>query len=173
MNFLKITALCSVFALSATGPLAALEKTISGVEVSSALSSYEKTNVHKFWPTLNEDLATAISAKLNVDDEADAPRLSVEINKVSIDGDTILPDSGEFNTLEGTITTHAGINDPNATDKTGGGDAQTGSYALRMTAVSGESNMPEDWVVVAPSQEDFYKALVDAYATTIVERIKQ
>jgi hypothetical protein len=33
--------------------------------------------------------------------------------------------------------------------------------------------VPDDWILVAPSQEDFYNALVDAYATTIVERIAE
>ncbi len=173
MNLFKTTALCSVFALAAAGPLAALEKTLSGVEVTSALSSYEETNVHKFWPTLDEDLATAISSKLNVDDKADAPRISVEINKVSVDGDTMLPDSGEFNTLEGTVTTYEGGNDPEAANKADDTDSQIGSYALRMTATSGEREVPDDWVTVAPSQDDFYNALVDAYATTIVERIEE
>lgn len=173
MNLLKTTALCSVFALAAAGPLAALEKTLSGVEVTSALSSYEENNVHKFWPSLDEDLATAIASKLNIDDTADAPRISVEINKVSIDGDTVLPDSGEFNTLEGTVTTHEGGNDPDAIHKADNRDGQTGSYALRMTATSAEREMPDGWVTVAPSQDDFYNALVDAYATSIVDRFEE
>lgn len=173
MNLFKTIALCSVFALAAAGPLAALEKTLSGVEVTSDLSSYEEANVLKFWPSLDEDLATAISSKLNIDDKVDAPRISVEINKVSVDGDTVLPDSGEFNTLEGTVTTHEGGNDPEATNKADDPDSQIGSYALRMTATSAEREMPDGWVTVAPSQDDFYTALVDAYATTIVERIEE
>lgn len=173
MTLFKITALCSVFALSAAGPLAALEKTLSGVEVKSDLSSYEDNNVLKFWPSMDEDLATAISSKLNIDEKADAPRISVEINKVSIDGDTVLPDSGEFNTLEGTVTTHEGGNETASTSQDETEDAIIGSYPLRMTAISGEHDLPDDWVTVAPSQDDFYNALIDAYATSIVERIEE
>lgn len=42
-----------------------------------------------------------------------------------------------------------------------------------MIAVSEEGDAPEGWVIVAPTQDDFYKALVDSYATAIVERIEE
>lgn len=173
MNLFHTTAICSVFALAAAGPLAALDKTLSGVEVTSDLSAYEENNVLKFWPTLSEDLATAIVSKLNVDEKSDAPRIEVEINKVSIDGDTVLPDSGEFNTLEGTVTTHEGGNATASVSQDETQNALIGSYPLRMTAVSADSEVPEGWVTVAPSQDDFYNALIDGYATTIVERIEE
>lgn len=173
MNLLKITTLCSVFALSAAGPLAAMDKTLSGIEVKANLTAYEDNNVLKFWPTLEEDITTAIASQVTVNDGADAPRISVEINKVAIDGDTILPDSGEFNQLEGTVTTHEGNNNVDSVSKGQTQDALIGSYALRMSAVSGEREMPRGWVVVAPSQDDFYNALIDAYASAIVERIEE
>ena len=173
MNLLKTTALCSAFVLAAAGPLTALEKTLSGLEVTSTLSAYEENNVLKFWPTLDEDLATAIASKLTIDDKADAPRISVQINNVAINGNPVLTDSGEFNQLEGTVTTYAGTNSSVAVAKGASHDAQIGSYALRMQAVSGEPQVPDDWVIVAPSQDDFYNALIDAYATRIVEGIEE
>lgn len=173
MKHFRTTLLCSVFALVATGPLAAMEKIVSGVEVKSDLSAFEDNNVLKFWPTLDEDIATAIASKLTVDNKAEAPRISVAINKVSIDGDTVLPDSGEFNQIEGTVTTHEGINNHAAVSKGQTQDALIGSYGLRMSARSGERQVPDDWVTVAPSQADFYNALVDAYATAVVERIAE
>lgn len=173
MKMLRITTLCSILALVATGPLAAMEKTLSGVEVKSDLSSYEDNNVLKFWPTLDEDLATSIASKLNIDEKSDAPRISVEINKVSIDGDTVLPDSGEFNTLEGTVTTHTGASETVSGSQDEATDVQTGGYPLRMTAISGEHDLSDDWVTVAPSQDNFYTALIDAYAAAIVERVEE
>lgn len=173
MKLLWTTALLTGLAMAAAGPLAALEKTLSGVEVKADLSAYEDNNVLKFWATLEEDIATAIASKVTVDDRADAPRITVEINKVAIDGDTVLPDSGEFNQLEGTVTTHEGLNNAGSVSKGQTRDALIGSYPLRMSAVSGERDMPRGWVSVAPSQEDFYKALVDAYATAVVERIEE
>lgn len=173
MQLIRITTLCSVIALAAAGPLAALEKTLSAVNVKSNLSSYENNNVLKFWPTLDEDLAMPIASKLTIDNKSDAPRISVEINKVSVDGDTALPDSGEFNTLEGTVTTHAGVSESVAGAQDEATDAQTGSYPLRLTAISGEHDMSGDWLVVAPSQDDFYNAMIDAYAAAIVERVEE
>lgn len=173
MKLLQTTILCSVFALAAAGPLAAMEKTLSGVKVHSNLSAYEEANVLKYWPTLDEDIATAIASKVNIDDGADAPRISVEINKVAIDGDTVLPDSGEFNQIEGTVTTHEGKNSTASQSEGEAEDAQIGSYALRMTAVSEERETPDGWVTVRASQDDFYNTLVNGYATEIVERIEE
>ncbi|SEM18906.1 hypothetical protein SAMN05443999_1159 [Roseovarius azorensis] len=173
MKLLRTTALCTGLALIAAGPLAAMEKTLSGVEVKADLSAYEDNNVLKFWPTLEEDITTAIASQVTVDDRADAPRISVEISKVAIDGDTTLPDTGEFNQLEGTVTTYEGVNNVASVSKGQARDAQIGSYAMRMSAVSGEQEAPEGWVTVAPSQDDFYNALINAYATAIVERIEE
>ncbi|MEX1234621.1 MAG: hypothetical protein WEB56_06505 [Roseovarius sp.] len=172
MKHLWTTALCTSLALTFAGPLAAMDKTVSAVEVKADMSAYEDSNVLKYWPTLENDLATAIGSKLTVDDNADAPRLTVEINKVAIDGDTFLPDSGEFNQLEGTVVMHQGSNSVNSGLNTDTQDEQTGGYPLRMTAVTGSDDAPEGWIVIDPSQGDFYDALINAYADTVVERIE-
>jgi len=142
------------------------------LRASPTFARFSDSNVLKFWPTLEQDITTAISSQVTVDDGADAPRISVEINKVAIDGDTVLPDSGEFNQLEGTITTYEGNNNVLSVSQGQARDALIGSYALRVSAVSGDRVMPKGWVTVAPSQEAFYNALIKAYATEIVERIE-
>lgn len=172
MKLFWTTAFCTGLALAGAGPLAALDKTLSHVDVTADLSAYEDNNVLKFWPTLEDDITTAIASKVTIDDGADAPRISVAINKVAIDGDTVLPESGEFNQLEGTVTTHDGKNSGPASEGQDS-DALSGSYALKMTAVRGDQEVPEGWVAVRPSQEDFYDALIDAYATSIVERLDE
>ena len=174
MKLLWTTALCTGMALAFAGPLAAMDKTLSGVEVKVDLSAFEDNNVLDYWSTLGEDITTAIAAQVTVDDTAEAPRISVEINKVAIDGDTVLPDSGEFNQLEGTVTTFAGINKTTAqAAEVNGTDANIGSYPLRLSAVTGDQAVAEGWVVVPPSQDDFYNALITAYAAAIVERIEE
>jgi hypothetical protein len=173
MKRLLTTALFTGMTLASVGPVLAMEKTLSGLDVKVDLSAYADNNVLKYWPTLEADLATAIASKVTLNDTADAPRIAVEINKVAIDGDTILPDTGEFNQLEGTVSTFEGLNDAVATnaDSLENPDEQIGSYALQMTAVTGDTPAPEGWVTIEPSQDDFYMALVDAYATTVVERL--
>lgn len=174
MKLFLTTALCTGMTLAVAAPLAAMEKTVSDVEVKANLSAFKDNNVLEYWPTLEEDIAAAIASQLTVDDDADAPRISVEINKVAINGSTILPDTGEFNQLEGTVTTFEGLNQTLTTSA----DVETaddliGSYALRMSAVAGDTDVPEGWIVVQPSQDDFYDALINAYAATIVERIEE
>ena len=173
MKRLLTTALFTGMTLASVGPVLAMDKTLSGLDVKVDLSAYADNNVLKYWPTLEADLATAIASKVTLNDTADAPRIAVEINKVAIDGDTILPDTGEFNQLEGTVSTFEGLNDAVATnaDSLENPDEQIGSYALQMTAVTGDAPAPEGWVTIEPSQDDFYAALVDAYATTVVERL--
>lgn len=177
MKFLLSTALWTGMTLAAAGPLSAADKTLSGVEVDANLSAIEGNNALDYWPTLEDDIAKAIAEKVTVDDEADAPRLAVEINKVAIDGDTVLPDTGEFNELHGTVTTFTGLNDPvtgavTEPEREPDPDALLGSYALQLTATADESAVPEGWVRIAPSQDDFYNALVDGYATAVVERLE-
>lgn len=175
MKLLLTTALCTGMTLATVGPLAAQDQTLSAVDVKVDLSAYEDANVLKYWPTLEGDLAAAIASKVTVEDSADAPRVAVEINKVAINGDTVLPDTGEFNQLEGTVSTYEGINDAVSVsaDDLENPDEQIGSYALQMSAVTGDTAVPEGWVTIEPSQDDFYNALIDAYAATVVERLDE
>lgn len=169
MKFLQTTAICAATALIAV-PAIAEDKILSDVEVKADLSAYDKSNALEFWPTLDRDLGKAIAERVQIDDEADAPRLRVEINKVAIDGDTFLPDSGEFNELEGTVVVFADSSTDGA-DKDGDEEEATGSYALRLSARSAGGEAPEGWVYMPPSKEDFYTAMVDAYAEEVVERL--
>ena len=86
MKRLLTTALFTGMTLASVGPVLAMDKTLSGLDVKVDLSAYADNNVLKYWPTLEADLATAIASKVTLDDAADAPRIAVEINKVAIDG---------------------------------------------------------------------------------------
>ena len=171
MKRLLSTTFCAGLALTAlTAPLAAEEKTLSDVEVKTDLSAFENSNALEFWPTLSEDIGEAIASQLTIDDQSGEPRIVVAINKVAINGETTLPDTGEFNQLEGTITTFPAKGAANT--ETGDSSSATGSYALKVSATSGEVDVPENWIVIPPSQDDFYEALTNAYAMEVVERIE-
>lgn len=154
MKRLWTTALFTGLALVVADLLAALSKTLWSVDVAADLSAWEGNTIHEFWPTLADDVTTAIASKLTVDDGADAPRISVTIKRVAIDGDTVLPEQGEFNQLEGTVTTHEGKNAGSAFEVQET-DSLTGRNSLKMTAISGDQQVPEDWFAVASSQKDF------------------
>ncbi|WP_320178677.1 hypothetical protein [Roseovarius pacificus] len=171
MKRLLSTTFCAGLALTAVAaPLAAEEKTLSDVEVKTDLSAFENSNALEFWPTLSEDIGEAIASQLTIDDQSGEPRIVVAINKVAINGETTLPDTGEFNQLEGTITTFPAKGAANT--ETGDSSSATGSYALKVSATSGEVDVPENWIVIPPSQDDFYEALTNAYAKEVVERIE-
>ncbi|MBU3261530.1 hypothetical protein KPG71_16015 [Roseovarius sp. PS-C2] len=171
MKRLLSTTFCAGLALTAVAaPLAAEEKTLSDVEVKTDLSAFENSNALEFWPTLSEDIGEAIASELTIDDQSGEPRIVVAINKVAINGETTLPDTGEFNQLEGTITTFPAKGAANT--ETGDSSSATGSYALKVSATSGEVDVPENWIVIPPSQGDFYEALTNAYAMEVVERIE-
>lgn len=171
MKRLLSTTFCAGLALTAVAaPLAAEEKTLSDVEVKTDLSAFENSNALEFWPTLSEDIGEAIASELTIDDQSGESRIVVAINKVAINGETTLPDTGEFNQLEGTITTFPAKGAANT--ETGDSSSATGSYALKVSATSGEVDVPENWIVIPPSQGDFYEALTNAYAMEVVERIE-
>ena len=171
MKRLLSTTFCAGLALTAVAaPLAAEEKTLSDVEVKTDLSAFENSNALEFWPTLSEDIGEAIASELTIDDQSGEPRIVVAINKVAINGETTLPDTGEFNQLEGTVTMFPAKGAANT--ETGDSSSASGSYALKVSATSGEVDVPENWIVIPPSQGDFYEALTNAYAMEVVERIE-
>lgn len=167
-----ITAICVALALTAA-PLSATAKTFNKVEVEADLSAYDDSNALEFWPTLEADLAKAIAVYAEIESGDDAPFLRVEIGKVAINGKTLLPDDGEFNQIEGTVTVHRGYEKDNSgADKNTDPNEVLQSFPLKVTAVAGETIVPEGWVVLPPAKEDFYRALVDAYAAEAVRRVK-
>ncbi|QYX58486.1 hypothetical protein K1T73_02845 [Roseovarius sp. SCSIO 43702] len=143
---------------------------VSKVNVEADLSAYKRSNALEYWPTLADDLGAAIGALVAFED-GENPIVNVEIKKVAIDGDTVLPDSGEFNYLEGQVVVHQGVDETveKAVDDRGSEVIQT--FTLIVTAMTDPAALPESTVVIPPSQNDFYNALVGAYALKVVERL--
>ncbi|MFU1478684.1 hypothetical protein ACM25N_13660 [Roseovarius sp. C7] len=169
MKFMQTTALALSMSIAGFAASADMPK-VSAVEVEANLSSYDDSNALEFWPTLDDDLGKAIASHLEFDD-ASAPRVEVQLTKVAIDGDTVLPDSGEFNHLEGIIAVHSGLELDNTTEGRSEPEVLQ-SFPLTVVAMTGEGmDLPEGWYLVPPSQEDFYDAMVAAYAEKVVERL--
>ena len=160
-----------------TTPLAAQAQdvTLSRIDVQTDLSAYADSNASQFWPSLEADLGRAIASLVEVDETAEAPAIRVEINKIAISGNTVLPDTGEFNEMEGTIAVFRGLEE----DVTSGSpeDATPNeierSFPIKVSAVTGEMIVPEDYIAVPPSNEDFYAAMVGGFPLETVERLDQ
>ncbi|MEZ5714819.1 MAG: hypothetical protein R3D85_06385 [Paracoccaceae bacterium] len=166
----SLTALATILALAA-GPVLAETETFSGLDVKVDLSDYQNSNALVYWPDLEHDLMLAIMEHSNIDKEADVPKISVTVNNVAVDGDTVLPDSGEFNQLTGTVQVFRG----NGAMSVGASsqsspDDLLRNYFIKVTAVTGDVAVPDGWVLVPPSQDKFYTAMVDAFAMEVVDR---
>lgn len=169
MKLFQTTALVAALAIAAT-PTLADGKSFSEMTVKVDLSDFEDSNALEFYPDLEADVGKAIAEKIELTADMEDPRVDVKIKKVAVDGDTVLPDSMEFNQLEGFVAVYDG---KNAVDK---GEAETvGPIAtkdIRLIAKTPEVDFPEEWIVIPPSQTDFYDALVTAFADHAVEFIE-
>ncbi|WP_306115549.1 MULTISPECIES: hypothetical protein [unclassified Roseovarius] len=171
MKLLKTTALLCATALVSTPALAA-DTELSNVEVVVDLSAIDGSNALSYWPDLEKDLAAALTERAAVDPVSEAPRIRVEINKISVDGDTLLADSGEFNRMEGTVVIYESLNSDGSTVKTTG-DERLNSFPVRLSAQTADTPIEEGWTMyVPPSKDKFYSVMVDTYADTVLERVE-
>ncbi|NNK17323.1 MAG: hypothetical protein HKP51_10525, partial [Sulfitobacter sp.] len=87
------------------------------------------------------------------------PTVRIDIRKIALNGDTVLPGSMEFNELEGVVSFQT---------NTGEGGQ---SFPVKVVAVMDDSAIPVGYDAVPPSLDDFYKAMVDGFAMKVAERL--
>ncbi len=173
MNILKSATVSATVLLTSTAALASQDVWTS-VDVEADLSAFEQSNALDYWPTLERDLSAAIAERVDIRAGEDAPALRVEINKVAIDGNVVLPATGEFNEIVGTIAVIDDGVPTSSNNEVASQNIPEQSFALRVYAQLEEGQTPpEGYILVAPSKDDFYTALVDAYAKEVVEYVEQ
>lgn len=170
MKLFKTAAVCAALSL-ASWPAAA-EPTVSMIEVQADLGAYENSNAMEYWPSLEADIALEIAKLVAVDETAEAPRMRVELNKVAVNGETFLPDGGEFNELEGTIVLLDSLNETTNTNVDGTSGTAERSFPLAVSAVTADVVVPEGVIVIPPSQDEFYRVLVEGFAAEAVKKIE-
>lgn len=169
MNLLQTTALCLGVALAAPAAFAA--PAISDVEVKVELGDYANSNALDYWPSLAEDLGKAIIERVDLTTEVKDPSITVHISKVAVDDNPVLTDDGRFNQLIGVVQVAPGET-ALTTEKNKLGEVElVQNYPLLMHAVAGEADAGEGWITIPPSQDDFYNAMVNAFATEIVNNL--
>ena len=62
------------------------------------------TNAQALFPQITNDMKLAIANLVPQSDDASDPIIHVDIRKIALNGDTILPESAEFNELEGVVS---------------------------------------------------------------------
>ncbi len=144
MKNIALAAGVSVIALS--GSAFADDKImVSKIDVESSVAAAADSNAMDFYPDLEEDLRAEVAER-------------VPIRKISLNGATMLPDSKEFNELEGVVD----ITSPT-------GDNAGLSFPVMISAYSGDEIAPEGYVNVQPSDTEFYVALVSTFADVVAE----
>ncbi|KIN60901.1 hypothetical protein Z945_1884 [Sulfitobacter noctilucae] len=155
---ITLAAAVSLLALS-TASFAAEPPTLSEIDVSASYNAAEDTNAAELFPEIAEDVQIAIAKLVPMSDSAGDPTLRVDIRKVALNGDTMLPDSAEFNELEGVVSFQT---------RTG---EEGQSFPVNIKAVMDDSAIPEGYAAVPPSLDDYYRAMVDGFAMKVAERI--
>ena len=138
---------------------AALAEEVSEVRVEAELTDAAEANALSRWPTIEQDLEAAIISKLEDMRSDDGWIVQVKLNEVSLSGAKLLPEDGEFNTLDGWIFAF-----PDDTRE------RNEEKKVRITAVTGDAEVPENTVMlILPTEQQFYDAMLDAFAENVVE----
>ena len=91
------------------GPALAAEPTVRELTVTADMADLETANASRYYPQISGDLSAAIYDRVTLDDDPNGYVVDVKLGSVSLDGDTNLPDTAEFNQMEGVVT----ISSPN------------------------------------------------------------
>ncbi|MGZ2257783.1 hypothetical protein [Roseobacter sp. A03A-229] len=160
-DFVKKTtaaAAVSFAALAASGAIATAG--VHDIDVQAKIEAPQGSNALDLYPTIAEDLERALIERIDaLSNDPSDPTLTVKIKRVSLDDDTILPDSAEFNELEGFLSFQGGSREVVET--------------IRLSAHTDESAVPAGAVVIPPSTDDFYNAMLTTFADRVVEMLPE
>ena len=141
---------------------AADEATVKDIDVSTEIEGVDGANALDYYPDLETDLEKAVAQLVEVTDDPNGYDIDVTVQSVSLDGDTVLPDTQEFNQMEGVVV----ITSPMT-------DQDPHSYPVRLVAMTDDSAVPQGFVQINPDPDDFYNAMIDAFASNVAENLPE
>ncbi|WP_088625245.1 hypothetical protein [Oceanicola sp. 22II-s10i] len=154
-----VTAIGLALALSA--PAYALNEPlpVSNVKVDTALEGVNAPDVLGIYPKINEDLTAAIWERMEnpMSGSADGYDIDVRVTNMMLDDAPMGPD-GQFNTLEGIVAYTKPLE-----------AAPVHSVPVTIRATSGA--VPPGVIAIAPSEGDFYAAMIGAFAKTVEDQM--
>ena len=162
---IKMTALAASVSLIALGGAAfAMDATykVSVIDVEASMSAAEGSNAMALYPDITTDIQAAVASRVITSDDAGDPEIRIDIHKVALNGAAILPDTKEFNELEGVVS----ITGPEGAD---GGY----TFPINIAAYTGDQIVPEGYSAVLPSETDFYEAMVNSFADSVAEGLEK
>ena len=156
-HFLKTA---STFALALAVTTASAKVIVTDVAVETDLSAVSNANALDFWPNLSTDLQKAIGEELIPYAGEDGYMINVSIDDISLDGSYLLGNDGEFNRLAGWVRIYDD-------------DGMVDAFEVALSAYAETPAVPDNTVILLPSEEGFYTALIDAFADEVGDRIEE
>ena len=99
----SFTFAASVSLLALTSATAAELPKVSEISVDASYDAAQDSNAAALYPELQTDINKAVAEMVPTSDDAADPIIRIDIRKIALDGDTYLPDSAEFNQIEGVV----------------------------------------------------------------------
>ena len=149
----------STFALSGAA-YASEDLRISKIDVEATVATASESNALDFYPNIEEDLRGEVAQRVPLSSDGADPQIRIDIRKIALNGATMLPESREFNELEGVV---------NITSPTGENAGL--SFPVRISAYTGDTIAPEGFVNILPTEADFYVAMVSTFADVVAENL--
>jgi hypothetical protein len=150
----------SIAALS-TAAYANEEIAFSEIKVEAVLDAAENTNALEVFPEIVTDLEQAIASRVKTGSDAGLPTIKIDVRQISLNGNPMLTSIEGFNEISGVVA----ISDDN-------NSIGAQSFAVNVAAYPAEQVIPEGYVVVAPSEEDFYNAMILGFADVVVQQVE-
>ena len=157
---IALAASVSMIALS-SATYAAEEAKVSNIDVTATMSSSDDGNGMTFYPDIATDIKAAVATRVPSSTDATDPTIRIDVRKITLNGAAMLPETKEFNELEGVV-------DISSTD----GSSSSFSFPIKIAAYSGDQLVPEGYIVVPPSDADFYNAMVEAFANSVADGLE-
>ena len=161
-NVMKKAALVATVSSLTLGTAAYAMQTppVAEVKVEVSVEAAQDTNAARVYDTITTDLAQAITERVTLGTGDDTYDIKVDIRKVALDGDTLLPDAQEFNELEGVVV----FDGPN----TAKGNE---TLPIRISAMTSDTPAPAGTIQVKPGTDDFYDAMIAGFADNVAEQL--
>lgn len=159
--FLRTSAIAAALAMTAPFMLSAEEASVKEITVTAEPATAEGMNAMTYYPQMEADLQQAIAERVPVTDEPNGYDVHVSLDKVALNGETMLPESQEFNTMQGTVL----LTSPQT-------DASPRSYPVNIQA-SSAGPAPEGFVTIEPGPNEFYSAMIAAFADIVAQDLPE
>lgn len=161
-NSVKSIALATSMSLAAISSVAfaAEPLSFSNINVEASMSAAENGNAMEVFPEIITDLQAAVAKRILASDDASDPTIRIDIRQISLNGDPMLTGTNEFNEIQGVVS----ISDPN-------NDIGAQSFSVNISAYAADQIVPEGYIAIPPSEEDFYDAMINGFADVVATEI--